>query len=379
MAKAKNQSQLNAGVPRVKARIRVITVSANLRTRPTNTARLQTLFHTVPAGSPRFRSGQGVHTGKAVVSGAPRVGWPAMHPEIPPRLRPGDTVAVLSPASPQKPGDEGLVQSGVGLLESWGLCVRGPEPFRPATLPYLAGGDDERASAFERPWLDDGVKAVFVTRGGYGSGRLLSRLQPGLLGDRRKIVAGFSDLTCLLLYLMKSCSTVVYHGPGIATRQFTEDAETREDLRRHLFEEDYQPALPLSPLRGGLSEGLLTGGCLSLVVSTLGTPWEIDTRDAILFLEDTGEALYRVDRMLTHLRNAGKLRGVRGVVFGEMSGLGSAAPFNVFLEDFFSEDRFPVAFGLPCGHGRVNLTLPFGRGAILDAGAGLLRIKAAGR
>lgn len=293
----------------------------------------------------------------------------------PPRLRAGDLVALVAPASPQKPGEETLLQSGVRILEDWGLRVRLPPPVPAGPPPYLAGDDAHRAAALVAAWTDPEVKAVLATRGGYGCARLVPLLERAPLARHKKILAGFSDLTVLHLYLGRRCRTSTLHGPGIASRQFTESPENREDLRRHLFEPEHRPELPVTPLRPGTAGGPLLGGCLSLVVTSLGTPWEIATDGAILFLEDTGEALYRVDRMLTHLRLAGKLRRPAGVVLGQFGGAQDDPAWPGFLAGFFAGDRYPVALGLPCGHGADNRTLPLGEPAALDCPAGLLRLR----
>ncbi len=300
---------------------------------------------------------------------------------VPPRLRRGDRVALLAPCSPQPAGEESLIEEACGHLERWGLRVLRQEDGYKSSWHYLAGSDADRARRFEEAYLRDDIKAIFLTRGGYGSARLAARLDSRRFMGRHKIVVGFSDATFLLHWLQRASRMVVYHGPGVATRQFS-SARNRAYLRRVLFGDSSLPAaLPCRPwLRPRATAGVLTGGCLSLLVTTLGTSAEIETRGRLLFIEDVNEQPFRVDRMLTHLRLAGKFAGLRGLVFGEMKGCeGARGELWEILADFFKDDDFPVARGLPCGHGQVNRTLPLGLGACLEfsKGHGRLRFRQA--
>jgi len=283
-----------------------------------------------------------------------------------PKLKPGDKVGLIAPASPQKEGEEYLIEKGISVLEEWGLQVIRQQGGYTHDSGYLAGDDEYRARQFSEFYTREDIRAIFITRGGYGCGRMVPLLDHPRLARQQKIVVGFSDATFLLLYLQKSAS-MVYHGPGIATSQFVEQPKNQQSLRQFLFEADYFPVLPIEVLRPGRAEGLLTGGCLSIIVTSLATPWEIDTHEKILFIEDVNEDPFRIDRMISHLKNAGKFDRVRGIVFGEMTGcLGNNGELWGILEGLFCQSSFPVAYNLPCGHGKNNLTLALGSPVVLD-------------
>jgi len=308
---------------------------------------------------------------------------------FPNKLKKGDTVGLLSPSGYPANSQLHLVSEAVSLLKSWGLEVQ-LQPGYDNRHFYLAGTDEHRAEHFQSFYTDPQIKALFFTRGGYGASRLYRYLDDDLISKHQKIVVGLSDVTSLLLYLYKVCQMVVFHGPNLASSTFLKKPlkeQTQESLYNHLFSMERDPVsselpsvgiswsdnsrLPSvfrkSVLKKGYGKGLLIGGNLSLVVTTLGTPYEIETKGNILFLEDVNEKPYRIDRMLTHMRNAGKLEGIQGIVFGEMVGCYDKDDLLwKMLEDFFKDDPFPVMYGLPSGHGDYSLTLPLGVEVELD-------------
>lgn len=287
-------------------------------------------------------------------------------------LKKGDLACMVAPASHVRTGDEHLLDGAVSALESWGLRVEVQVDIRHHF--YLAGTDESRLDHLCKALHNPLCKVIFCTRGGYGTPRLLRHLAVDAT-VAPKIVVGYSDISALHMRLLRVRSKFdLIHGPNVATRQFlgTEQAcdATRESLREALFSPRPRLLERVEFLRPGRASGLLTGGCLSLVVGALGTPWSLVTRNRIVFLEDTAEAPYRIDRMLTHLRNAGKFSGIRGLVFGEMKNCKD--PHNDVrdvLRDIFCDAPFPVAFGLRSGHGDVNLSLRLGVPAHLDAEA----------
>ena len=274
-------------------------------------------------------------------------------------LRRGDVVGVVAPAGAV---DDGSLDAGIRVLESAGFRVRLGAAVRQRT-GYLAGSDAERVTDVHAMFRDADVRAIFVARGGYGSGRLLPLIDPALAAQHPKIIVGHSDLTFMLNDLIQRAELVVFHGPMVAGLDKRPQAAavllemlTGERVGWHLSaQEIVQP---------GTAEGMLVGGCLSVVVATLGTPYAIQTRGRLLFLEDVNEKPYRIDRMLTHLRQAGRLDGVAGVIFGEMSGCTAAENERVTVRDVigeaFAAAPYPVAFGLSSGHGAGRFTLPFG-------------------
>jgi muramoyltetrapeptide carboxypeptidase len=291
----------------------------------------------------------------------------------PPALRPGDLIGVVAPGAAV---EESAVRAGTRVLEQAGYRVRlGASLLKHAG--YLAGTDRERVADLMAMFRDDEVRAVVAARGGYGSGRLLPLLDVDLLRRRPKILVGYSDITFLLVELVQRAELVAFHGPMLAGLE--KNLEGAAALVRMLSGDRTDWSVAASTIvQPGTGEGLLVGGCLSILVAALGTPYAIETAGRLLFLEDVNEKPYRVDRMLTQLRQAGKLDAVVGVIFGEMAGCtaGADESFTVLdvVREAFAGARYPVAFGVATGHGRVAMTLPLGIRARL-AGERLLLLE----
>jgi muramoyltetrapeptide carboxypeptidase len=255
-------------------------------------------------------------------------------------------------------------------------------PFR-SRLKYLAGSDEVRAEQLRRAFSEEEIRGVFCTRGGYGAMRLLSTLDPGKLGLNPKVFVGFSDLTVLLSQFLTGAAMVGFHGPTMTSRDLAAGPESRTSraLFRAVMEGGPPDPILGESWAGGVAEGPLMGGCLSMLTALVGTPFFPRLGGAILFLEDVNERLYRIDRMLCQLRMAGILKDIRGVAIGEMVGCArqerEGALREVFL-DVLGPLDIPVVFGLPCGHGEVNLTLPLGCRARLDGESGSLSFLEAG-
>lgn len=300
----------------------------------------------------------------------------------PPALVPGDAVAVVAPASPA--GEEAALR-GMAALAAMGLRPR-PGAHLGLRRGYLAGTDRERAADLLAAWADPEVKAVFCLRGGYGSLRLLPLLNYGLPARRPKLLVGYSDVTALLLAVHRCAGLVTVHGPMVASDLGRDcDPLTRSWLARMLFTPAPLGPLPPPPggeavtIRPGRAAGELVGGNLSLVTATLGTPYELDTAGRILFLEEVGEEPYRLDRLLTQLRLAGKLAAAAGVAIGRLGDWpagpeGAGGPVRGVLEDVLGDLGVPVVAGMPWGHAGINLALPLGVRAELDAAAGTLTL-----
>lgn len=297
------------------------------------------------------------------MSGLPR-------PLLPPRLRPGDAVALAAPAGAV---DAGRVEGAVRLLESRGLRVRVRDDVTDACR-YLAGDDRRRCAELLGALRDPEVRAVFLARGGYGTQRLLSALRAQDLGPARAVV-GFSDNTALLEHLRR-CGRAALHGPHPR-------AEHPDELDSVLGCLGYygEPARPafLGLRRWGGETGRVVaevgGGCLSLLASSAGTPWAFRAEGRIVFLEDVGEAAYRLDRMLHQLRASGGLDGAAAVVFGRLEAFGppeEAGLREALVAEFASASACPVLSGVSSGHVTPNLPLPLGPRALLDPGAGTL-------
>lgn len=298
----------------------------------------------------------------------------------PPALRPGARIALVAPAGPLP---EGAVDRALERVRAWGWEPV-PGRFCRGRSGYLSGTDEERAADFNAALRSPENDAVWCLRGGYGTMRILDRIDWDPLVARPRPLIGFSDNTALHLALHRR-GLVSFHGPHPAPPEFTEFSLSC--LRRVL--ECPQPAgvLPFpadgpgraDTLAGGSAEGPLVGGNLALLAGAAGTPHALRAEGAVLFLEEVGEAAYRVDRMLSQLLLSGALEGVAGVAVGAFSGspdegkpgLPSAAEV---VAERLAPLGVPVAAGFPFGHVDESWTLPLGVRARLDAGAGTLEL-----
>jgi len=299
----------------------------------------------------------------------------------PPPLEPGNAARIVAPASPV---EENALRRGCAELERLGYQTKW-DPRVLARQAYFAGSVEERLAKLLFALDENGSHAIICARGGYGSGYLLERLEPRRL-KLPKVFVGFSDVTLLQLFFWRKKHWVSFYGPMVAAGlDKGANAPGGYDL------ESFQQALTQAShgwkldLRGetlcfGRAEGTITGGCLTLVEATLGTPWEIQTAGSILLLEDCSMKPYQVDRTLVHLRQAGKFKGVRALVLGEFPECeppvaGGPTVRNVF-ERIVEPFKIPVVWGAPIGHTpRAMLTVPLGVKARLVAqGSGRLEI-----
>ncbi len=295
---------------------------------------------------------------------------PNVHP---PAIPPGGTIAVVAPAGPVDTRES--LERSVATLERLGFRARFESRIFESTR-YLAGDDAARVEELIRAFEDPAIDGIIALRGGYGCARLIRWLDERRLRPNCKLFMGFSDLTTLHLYFRRRFGWVTLHGPMMTSAVL---ASPPADLERHLVslwsDPGYKPSLTFPQLetwKEGEAEGHLVGGCLSLIVASLGTAYEIRTEGRILLLEEFGEEPYRIDRMLTQLRLAGKLDVVGGIIVGgfegcepEMGGYGYAE----VLRDLLSEIDAPIVAGFPAGHGAENWPLPMGTRVHLNAGA----------
>jgi muramoyltetrapeptide carboxypeptidase len=294
---------------------------------------------------------------------------PRVHPGA---LHPGDAIGIVAPAGPIVSRD--ALDKGIASLERLGFRTRFDERIF-ESWRYLAGDDASRAGELMRYFDDPEIRAIISLRGGFGCSRLIPLLDEGRLRSRCKIFMGFSDLTTLHLYFRRRFGWVTIHGP-MATSAVLGDLEgTQEDhIVRLWTDSTYRPVFSFPQLETwhpGVGEGELIGGCLSLVVASLGTPYEIKTEGKILFLEDLGEPPYRIDRLLTQLRLAGKLTNLRGIIlgtFGECEPLTEGHTLEETLRERLAELELPILAKFPAGHGRENWAIPLGVKVRLDAG-----------
>ncbi|GLW73890.1 putative carboxypeptidase [Kitasatospora phosalacinea] len=296
----------------------------------------------------------------------PRTPPPSLRP---PALRPGDAVAVVAPAGPVEPEQ---LAHGVEVLESWGLRVSVAPHVTASHLGHLAGRDADRAADLQAAWTDPGIAAVLCARGGYGCQRTADLLDwRALAAAAPKPLVGFSDVTELHRLFAARLGVATLHGPMVATAAFAEPGSAAH-LHRVLFAPGTVRELPLygAALATGRAQGVLAGGNASLLASSLGGPDPVVPDGCLLLLEEVGEEPYRLDRILTQLRRAGVFGAVAGIVLGDFTDCGPPAAVAELLHDRLAGLGVPVAAGLPAGHGRVQLTVPLGVRAELNAAPG---------
>ncbi len=279
-------------------------------------------------------------------------------------LRPGDKVGIVAPASNV---NREMLEAGCD-----GLCRAGYEPFYFESILerdlYFAGSVERRARELEAMFARDDIRAIICARGGYGSNYLPLTLDPTKIVPHPKILVGYSDITTLVCCIADSANFVTFHGPMV-TKDFAVadgvDLASWQNAVGGADEWKIGEESGAKPLVAGQAEGILYGGCLSMLVASLGTQHEIRTAGTILFLEDVAAKPFQIDRMLMQLKLAGKLNDVRGMIFGEMLDCRQSPDQDYTLEEVIlriADDlRIPVAFGLRSGHvSRANITLPIG-------------------
>ncbi|CAM3109374.1 LD-carboxypeptidase [Pseudomonas floridensis] len=302
-----------------------------------------------------------------------------LHPQV---LRAGDAVALVSPAGPVDPRK---LEKAVEVLKGWGLRPR-VFPHAPGAYEFYSGTDEERLADLNAALADPEIRAVICNRGGYGMQRIVQQVDMDAVRRDPKLITGFSDITALHCAVWRHARLASIHGPvatqlergGLFTSGMRHALMSTEPV---LLESD--PAAPTARVRtGGKAQGVLLGGNLCILTTSIGTPFMPDLTGAILLLEEVAEAAYRVDRMLTQLGNCGMLERLAGIALGEVSPAantgGTISPAHVLAERL-GQLGIPVLGGLPVGHGDLNQAVPLGTQAVLDADAGTLLVAAAAR
>lgn len=289
-------------------------------------------------------------------------------------VAPGATIGIAAPGGPI---DAALLARGSERLRAAGFRVVHRDDVL-ARYGYLAGDDARRTGELQALVADPQVDAILCGRGGYGCDRILDALDPVAFRAARKPLVGYSDVTALLLWLRRRAGLAGFHGPMLDG-----SAEDLSDLADQLTGKA-SPSAKLSGCGrlGGRGEGRLVGGNLMLVTASIGTSWEIDTRGAILLLEEVNELPYRVDRMLQQLRGAGKLDGLVGIGVGDVSSCRDdrypELPVTTVIEQVARERNLPLVTDLPFGHGSRNRAWPYAARATIDAVAGEIRVLESG-
>lgn len=280
----------------------------------------------------------------------------------PPFLNQGDTVAIVAPA---KAVDQDKIAAGIEILKSWGLYVKEGKTLS-THFHQFAGTDTDRRLDLQENLDNPDIKAIFCARGGYGTSRIIDEIDFSIFRKSPKWIIGFSDITVLLGNLLKEGFQCI-HGPMPATFPTSVNTPSLEMLRRMLYGEVVSIAAPSHSLnRQGVMEGEVTGGNLSIVVSMTGTSSDLDAKGKILFLEDVGEYLYRIDRMMIHLKRSGKLRDLKGLIVGQFTDMcDNDTPFGKdaleIIADTVAEYDYPLCFDFPAGHCPNNMPLMFGK------------------
>jgi len=287
----------------------------------------------------------------------------------PPWLKKGDTVGLVAPASYVKAEE---LEQFLAILDGWGLkAVLGKNLYRRKNS--FAGNDEQRASDFQQMLDDRAVKAVLCARGGYGSIRIADKLDFTRFKENPKWIIGCSDVTVLHTMIQKMLNTESLH--AIMPRHIKagkKDLSSLESLKKAIFGKlNGYTVKPVRQNRMGEATGTLVGGNLSVLYSMRGTKFDIDTAGKILFIEDIGEYLYHIDRMIMNLKTGGKLKTLKGLIVGGMTGMKvSVSGFRKTAYDVIyeavEEYDYPVMFGFPAGHKRPNMALILGRDVTLQ-------------
>jgi muramoyltetrapeptide carboxypeptidase len=304
-----------------------------------------------------------------------------MTQQRPARLQPGMTIGVIAPSSALR--DERLAK-GIALLEEKGFrIVAGDHLYD--RHGYLAGTDAGRAADLTSMFARRDIDAVFCARGGYGVCRLLDYADWNVIAANPKVFVGYSDITTLHLALERRAGLVTFHGPMVVTHggglsESASDCFWRAVGRAEPLGVYDTGSAPIRMLAGGQAQGRLAGGCLALLGAAMGTPEQPDFAGRIVLIEDVGEALYRVDRLLAQMLRAGLLQQAAGFVLGTVTGWDREEkeippiPLDAVWRDYIRPLGKPAIAGFPCGHEPDPLTLPLGCMAELDADAGTLAV-----
>lgn len=286
----------------------------------------------------------------------------------PPYLSIGDTIGIAAPAGCLK---ESEIEKAVALFKSWGLTVKsGRHLF--ASVNSFAGNDRQRAADFQQMLDDKDIKAIICARGGYGSVRIVDKLDFTGFLQSPKWIAGYSDIT-ILHAVIQHLGVESIHGPmPRIARNGLPDLVSFDSLQALLFGKIRQYSLPPHKLNiTGKAKGMLVGGNLSVLCSFAGAPYDIDTTGKVMFIEDLNEQLYHIDRMMMNLKITGKLDHLAALVVGYMTRMKKSdfhKPAYKIIHELASEHKYPVMFGFPAGHDRPNLALPMGREVTLSVG-----------
>ena len=301
------------------------------------------------------------------------------HASFTPTISKGDTIGLVAPAGPVN--NKNNFTAGITILKKNGFHVKYNRHLLNAK-GYLAGSDQERADEFNRLWSDPEIRALVAVRGGYGCMRILDLIDMEQIRNNPKILIGFSDLTILLAAIHKMTGLVTYHGPVVTTLgNINKESQTSffNVLKGKTADMISHPKVTI--LQKGEAEGILLGGNLTTLVHMIGTPYEPSWDNKIIFIEDTGESPYRLDRLLTHLAFSGRLQKIKGLILGTFSD--DSGKENKTMQkavqqrivELFVKCDIPIWANFPVGHSRRNLTLPIGAQGKMDTSSSTLHLR----
>ena len=284
--------------------------------------------------------------------------------KIPDRLKPGAKIGVVAPAGPF---NRETFFRGTQIFEEKGFEIFIPDGLL-ETEGYLAGPDEHRAELVNQLFVDTSVDAIVCARGGYGSLRILPLLDYDAIAENPKVFIGFSDITALLTVLFDRCGLVTFHGPVVTSLADAPESSVSCMFDTLMSDGKLEIEVPNgATLQPGTASGIVSGGNLATLCHLVGTPFAPSFAAKILFLEDRAEPPYKIDRMLMQMQLAGCFEGIAGVLLGSFEDCGSVEDIFRIIKDIFNDTRVPVLGGLDSGHGSLNLTLPMGIEATLDA------------
>lgn len=292
----------------------------------------------------------------------------------PKALRKGDTIGLIAPSSPVS---KSRAQACIDWIKAAGYNVKwGQSLFE--SVGYLSGSDELRANDINSMFADNQVDAVFCIRGGYGTMRILDKIDYELIRSNPKIFVGYSDITALHTAFLQKTGLITFHGPMVAS--FAK--EELDELSRHYFEKaimnpepmgeiNNPPEVPIKAYNKGSASGKIVGGNLSLLADTMGTPYEIDTKGKILLIEEVGERPYNLDRMLLQLKLGGKFKDAVGIIIGDFTDCEpeegkDSLTIDEIIEDIVVPCGKPILCGYKIGHCTPNITIPIGVEAFMD-------------
>lgn len=298
---------------------------------------------------------------------------------FPKQLKKGDTIGIIAPSSPYRPKSKELLENELNniknTIEKFGYNVKLGETCYLSYKGYLAGEDDVRVRDLEKMFIDKEVDAILCLRGGYGTPRILDKINYNIVKSNPKIFIGYSDITALHVAFNQQCKLVTYHGIMASTSPKWSKDTYNSFLNIVNMKDELEIKNPtgekLYTFIGGKAKGKIIGGNLSLLASTIGSKYEVDTQGKILFLEEIGESIYKIDRMLTQLELAGKLKNCEGIIFGDFENCKKERADDYELEDLLYDKvkqyNKPCIYNLQSGHCDPMISIPLGLECYLDA------------